>query len=223
MEDNTPKKHTVTIPKTARYFQLGEITEKTKYVWIACHGYAQLANYFIKSFESIVNEETVIIAPEGLHRFYWQGFSGKVVASWMTKEDREDDIADYIHFLDTVTTSILSQITHPDYKLIAFGFSQGVAAVSRWVFNSTMHQPDELILWAGIFPDDFALNHEGTFKPQKPIVVLFGDSDEFYKVHDLEALKIKLQSFPFSFNFIGYVGGHKIEAVPLAQINEAIK
>ena len=221
--ENNPIQHTIITPKTARYFQLGEITAKTKYVWIACHGYAQLANYFIKSFESIIDEETVVIAPEGLHRFYWEGFSGRVVASWMTKVDRESDITDYIHFLDGVTTEVLSKITHPDVKLIAFGFSQGVAAVSRWVFNSTQHQPDELILWAGIFPDDFALHNEGTFKPTKPIVVLFGDEDEFYKIHDLEALKIKLKSFPFAFDFIEYKGGHKIEALPLSQINRQIK
>ncbi len=221
--ENKLIQHNIITQKTARYFQLGEITDKTKYVWIACHGYAQLANYFIKSFESIIDEETVVIAPEGLHRFYWEGFSGRVVASWMTKVDRESDIADYIHFLDGVTTEVLSKITHPDAKLIAFGFSQGVASVSRWVFNSTKHQPDELILWAGIFPDDFALHNEGTYKPTKPIVVLFGDEDEFYKIHDLEALKVKLKSFPFAFNFKEYKGGHKIEALPLSEINREIK
>ena len=55
--ENNPIQHNIVTPKTAGYFQLGEITDKTKYVWIACHGYAQLANYFIKSFESIIDEE----------------------------------------------------------------------------------------------------------------------------------------------------------------------
>jgi predicted esterase len=204
------QQYAITIPKTARYFQLGEITSSTKQIWIVLHGYAQLANYFIKWFEPILDEETVIIAPEGLHRFYWQGFSGKVVASWMTKEDRESDIHDYINFLDEVMDRVKERMVNPETKIIAFGFSQGVASVSRWVFNSVRHQPDELVLWAGLFPSDFALENGGAYQPQKPIYVLFGDEDEFYREYDQDQLRQQLLSYPFEFEFISYKGGHKV-------------
>jgi predicted esterase len=161
------QQHSITVPKTARYFQLGEITTSTKQIWIVLHGYGQLANYFIKWFEPIVDSETVIIAPEGLHRFYWQGFSGKVVASWMTKEDRENDIKDYINFLDEVMDIVKAQVVNSSTKVIAFGFSQGVATVSRWVFNTKGHHPDELVLWAGLFPSDFALENKWYISAKK--------------------------------------------------------
>ena len=40
-----------------------------------------------------------IIAPQGLHKFYLEGTSGRVGASWMTKENREDDIKNYLVYL----------------------------------------------------------------------------------------------------------------------------
>ena len=60
-----------------------EVNENTKYLCIAFHGYGQLAKYFIRDFESL-GPEHVAIVPEGLHRFYREGMSGRVVASWMT-------------------------------------------------------------------------------------------------------------------------------------------
>ena len=36
------------------------------------------------------------MAPEGLSRFYLEGFSGKVGATWMTREDRLNDIDNYL-------------------------------------------------------------------------------------------------------------------------------
>ena len=80
------EEHNIKIEKTARYYSLGDFNEKTEAVWIVCHGYAQLASDFIKDFEPLANETTVIIAPEALSRFYTKGFFGKVGATWMTKE-----------------------------------------------------------------------------------------------------------------------------------------
>ena len=59
----------ISITKTARYFILGDASEKIEEVWFVCHGYAQLANYFIKNFEVLDNGKNLIVAPEGLSRF----------------------------------------------------------------------------------------------------------------------------------------------------------
>jgi hypothetical protein len=50
----------------------------------------------------------IIIAPEGLSRFYRKGFSGDVVASWMTKDDRLDDMEDYVRYLNDL------HLAHPE-------------------------------------------------------------------------------------------------------------
>ena len=79
-----------THPKTFRYHILNEGTNAKKVLYVL-HGYGQLAEFFVRKFREL-GDEYLIVAPEGMHRFYLQGSSGRVGASWMTKEDREQDI-----------------------------------------------------------------------------------------------------------------------------------
>ena len=67
------EKKKISVSKTARYFQAGSISNKTKNVWFVFHGYGMLSEFFIKKFESLVDSETIIIAPEATSRFYLEG------------------------------------------------------------------------------------------------------------------------------------------------------
>ena len=96
-----PIKNHILVTKTARYFTLGELNENTRELWFVLHGYAQLASDFIQDFEGLDNGTRFIVAPEGLNKFYARGFGGKPAASWMTSEDRENEIIDYINYLNT--------------------------------------------------------------------------------------------------------------------------
>ena len=49
-------KKQISIPKTHKYSQLGEFSEKTNNVWIVLHGYGMLSEFFIKKFECILNK-----------------------------------------------------------------------------------------------------------------------------------------------------------------------
>ena len=64
------EKKKVSISKTARYYQSGLISNKTKNLWFVFHGYGMLAEFFIKKFQYLVDKETVVIAPEATSRFY---------------------------------------------------------------------------------------------------------------------------------------------------------
>ena len=46
-------KKQISIPKTHKYSQLGEFSEKTNTVWIVLHGYGMLSEFFIKKFDRI--------------------------------------------------------------------------------------------------------------------------------------------------------------------------
>ena len=111
----------------ARYHQLGELNTKTKHLIFALHGYGQQSKYFIRKFRSLVEYGICIIAPEGLNRFYLEGYSGRVGATWMTKEDRETDILNYLRYLN----AIYAQLTTHSVKVTILGFSQGAATESR--------------------------------------------------------------------------------------------
>jgi predicted esterase len=98
------------------------------------------------------NRAIGLISIQGLHRFYSRG--SDVVASWMTKEDRDHAIADNIEYVGNVLTAVADEfgITRP---LIYVGFSQGVAMAYRAA--AFVPRPcDGLIVLAGDLPPDVA-------------------------------------------------------------------
>ena len=145
-------KRNITTSKQARYFLSQKPHAQIDEVWIVLHGYGQLANSFLNWFNPIFSKNKLFISPEGLHRFYWQGFNGKVAASWMTKEDRLDDIKDYVIYLNNILDHIKPQLSaNTFYHLL--GFSQGAATACRWLDLGSI-ELHSLTLWGGTFPDD---------------------------------------------------------------------
>ncbi len=68
-----------------------------------------------------------LVSIQGLHRFY-RGRTEDVVASWMTREDRELAIADNLAYV----SAALEQVPHdPSTRVVYTGFSQGVAMAFR--------------------------------------------------------------------------------------------
>ena len=167
------EKHSIITQKTARVFTYGQLTEKTKLVWIVTHGYGFLAEFFIKKFEELNPDENFVIVPEALNRFYLKDMSGRVGASWMTTEDRENEIKDYILYLDNVYETLISQTSA---KIVGFGFSQGAATIARWALQ-THNRLNRIVFWGGSIPND-CLNDIPKLNSLHPYL-LVGDSDEF--------------------------------------------
>ncbi len=212
----------ITIPKTARYFILGEVSEQIEQIWFVCHGYGQLANYFIKKFEVLNTGKNLIVAPEALHRFYWKDFDGKVGASWMTKVERLEEISDYINYLDTVYTEILLPFKNKKVKINVLGFSQGTAAICRWLANK---KPDisNLILWAGTFPHDLNFEKDKEYFNKIKSYLFFGTEDEFYTSEEIETHKKIMIEKGFNFELILFKGKHEIPEETLLQLVDSLK
>ena len=205
----TIKEETIVIPKTARFYTLGNYTEATKEVVIVLHGYAQLAKYFIQKFESIQSKERIIVAPEGLSKFYWQGMDGRVVASWMTKEDRQNEIIDQKNFLDKIYEHIQRQ--YPNTKITLFGFSQGVATLLRWIYNTEAIRFDKIVLWAGGIPEDTM--NEKLFKKlmNKEMHYVFGDEDPYIREAKVDELNILFEQAGLKIQKTKFKGMHVID------------
>ena len=198
--------HQLLVRKTARYFTLGNPHTASK-LWFVLHGYGQLATFFIRKFNDLDLTQNFIVAPEGMHRFYLSGNSGRVGASWMTKEGREDDINDNLHFLDELYQHISKNNTFLEKNLL--GFSQGGATASRWhekgVFNAT-----NFILWASIFPPDLDLpKMSNTFLNSNNFFVV-GDDDEYFNSDKIEVIRRAFLEQNLSFKDILYRGKHTI-------------
>ncbi|MFT4663965.1 MAG: putative esterase [Polaribacter sp.] len=195
--------HNTSVQKTAHYYTLGIPTKKTKRFWIVCHGYGQLASRFIQQFQLLDTAENFILAPEGFHRFYWNGFSGDVVASWMTKADRVDEIKDFTSFLQQIYDQYITMLS-PEVEIILFGFSQGCATQCRWI-NALRPQFNKLVLWGGALPEDIDYAPLLPYLSQKDIIFTYGTSDQFLTIENriekhiefAKANKIEMRVWPF--------------------------
>ena len=206
---------TVISKKTYRYFTWGNPETATKLVYVL-HGYGQLAEYFIRKFH-VLPEEYFIVAPEGMHRFYLKGSSGRVGASWMTKEARESDIKDTINWLDELNQLIYSKYTFD--KKIILGFSQGGATAARWQFNGRV-SANHLILWASVFPPDLELETEVKVTQSSRNHFLIGRKDEYFSEIDQQ----KMLEFYTSMNYksIQYDGNHDISEKVLLDLMQLV-
>lgn len=208
---------TTRVSRTARYFTLGKFTDPLREVWFVCHGYGQLASHFLRQFEALADSHRLIIAPEGLSRFYWQGFSGRVAASWMTREDRLHEIDDYVNYLDAVYQQTFLNLNRESVKVTALGFSQGTATVSRWVCRGAA-QIDRLILWGGLLPSDLDLDHASPILQKKNLTFVIGKNDQFANSENLAEQQTRLRKINVQHEVISFDGGHEIDAATLRQL-----
>jgi len=216
------KSHKILFEKTAHYFTLGEPSDQTKYFWIVCHGYGQLASRIIHKFDGLDLEENFVLAPEGLSRFYWNRSSPEPVgSSWMTKKDRLDEIADYTRYIKKLYSEYTAQLSD-DVKIILLGFSQGCATQIRWMMRE-FPKIDYLVLWAGLLPEDLDyLPHKAYFSQIKKYW-FYGTEDQFLNKERVDWHHQFMKEQQLDFETIVFEGKHKIERTVLYDWFEKIK
>ena len=206
----------IEIPITSRYFTHGTLASSVKHIWIVCHGYGQLAQYFIKKFEGLNPEEHYVIAPEGMNRFYLEGFSGRVGATWMTKEDRETDILNYCKQLNAILNSI-PKAHLEKCSLNLFGFSQGTATISRWMEQEQV-KCTNLLLWAGKLAHEIDLKaFNSLFKKGYYFI---GNEDQFSSVERVKQYVDSMRDQDVEYSLFPYDGQHAVDSQLLEKIAE---
>ena len=206
-------KNTIQINKTAKYVTYGN-PKSAKTIIFALHGYGQLVEFFIRKFHGLNQNDYFIVAPEGLHRFYLKGSSGRVGASWMTKEERETDIQDYISYLDVLWDTLSTKYQFD--KRILLGFSQGGATASRW-HNWGNFNAHQFILWAAIFPLDMNLKTVHSFEKSNNYFV-FGTEDEYYSEPIVDKQFKTIKNGKSAFKMIKFNGNHNIDQETLLNL-----
>ncbi|MEO8512007.1 MAG: hypothetical protein ABI543_00475 [Ignavibacteria bacterium] len=203
------KEHHIPVTRTARYYTLGEFTENTKDIWIFIHGHRQLAGKFISDFKELADSGSFLYAPEGLMRLYIKGDSGDVGASWMTKEDRDSDIKDYVNYLDRLFfDDIEPKAKLNNIKINALGFSQGSATLARWLTLGKA-KIDKAVFWCGSLAHDIDYTKSDNFK-NTGIHQVFAAKDPYY-ISDFPESQIQLLKST-GINPKSYIfdGGHEI-------------
>jgi predicted esterase len=196
----------INISLKTKYSTYGKFSDRTEKIWFVCHGYGQLAEYFIKNFEVLDAETNYVIAPQGLSKFYLKGFTGRVGASWMTKEDRLTDIENQWTLLDTIFEKEFAEIDLTQKKVNVLGFSQGAATICRWL-TFTKNKIDKLIIWAGDIPSEFYQNDRCKILP---LSFVYGKQDPFVPFIKVEKQKESLKQYNIAFEILTFEGKHEL-------------
>jgi predicted esterase len=212
------------VPRTARYHVLGPEPRDPAAVelWIVLHGYGQLARRFLRRFAAIDDGSRAIVAPEALARFYLDPPRERVGrpdapigATWMTREDREAEIADYVRYLDRLLESVADG--GRSQPLTILGFSQGVATACRWVATGAA-SPSRLILWSGALPPElFPLSVDSALR-LPALTVVAGDTDEYATPRVRTAQESVLREASLEFEVVTHPGGHEIDPDTLRRL-----
>lgn len=200
----TITEHHITVPRTARYAMLGQPGPQIRRLWYVLHGYGQLAERFIREFERLDDGATLVVAPEALSRSYLRGGSGTIGASWMTREDRLNEISDYLRYLTLLHAQLLQQLPgQPAITLL--GFSQGGATAGRWLASGAI-PAQHLILCGALLPPEITPEQLG----QTAITVVIGKEDPFVDRQDLGQQRNQLQSAGKPLRLVEFDGGHRV-------------
>ncbi|HUL03653.1 MAG TPA: hypothetical protein VLV16_10535 [Gemmatimonadales bacterium] len=217
------EEHHIAVTRSARYFTWGAFTPGARVaeVWFVLHGYAQLASRFGEHFDRLAGPARLIVAPEGLSRFY-TGEAARVAdrrvgASWMTREDRLVEIGDYVAYLDAVHVDVSRRTEGQRPRVTVLGFSQGGAAACRWLALGAV-RPQRLILWGGEVPPDLDLDAHRERFAGLDVRIVVGRRDEFITPKILTRDTERLTAHGIPFTVLHYNGGHEIDEGVLRQL-----
>ena len=220
-----PRQHHIRVQRSARWYELGGGGAGVTEIWLVVHGYAQLARDFIAAFEPIAAPGRLIVAPEALSRFYTQVERGvshqqaQVGATWMTREDRDAEILDYVDYIDAVLDRVRAAAPSAG-RVVALGFSQGTATVSRWAVLGA-RVPDRLILWGGGPAADLPVPRLTERLGALSIELVHGVRDRVVPRGDVERAAARLRAHGVAVELRSYEGGHRIEPELLATVAAA--
>jgi predicted esterase len=210
----------IRVRRTARFCIRGEPGTAVRELWVVCHGYAQLARSFIRSFDPIDDGTRLIVAPEALNRFYHargpsdSAHSARVAATWMTREDRDHEIDDYVAYLDDLSAHMSGGMDEP-LRRIALGFSQGAATASRWAASGTT-SIDDLVLWGSGPAHDLHLTPDALRGARLHIVA--GRSDPHLDPARLAGECGRLAAAGVDHELLVYDGAHAIDPTALRDL-----
>ena len=166
-------------------------------VLVGFHGYAENAEIHMKELASIPGiDGWSLVAVQALHPFYNR--KDEVVASWMTRLDREFAIVDNIAYVRRVVQALAAP-----KKLAFLGFSQGVAMAVR----AAVHlRCDGLILLGSDLPPEITADPASRLPKS---LLARGKSDEWYTDEKLKKDLSFVERSASQVTALTFEGGHE--------------
>ena len=171
---------------------------------VGFHGYAEGAGAQLTRLREIPGSDRwTLVAIQGLHRFY-QRRTNEVIASWMTRQDRELAIADNLAYVGRVVDAVFEG-TPP---LVFAGFSQGVAMAFR-AACATDRRVDAVVAVGGDVPPEIDAT---SLARVHSALVCRGERDEWYTDEKFQHDVARLRGVGVSAQAVTFDGGHEWSA-----------
>ena len=170
-------------------------------MFVGFHGYLENAEIQMERLAAVPGAEAwTLVSVQGLHRFY-KGRTQGVVASWMTRQDREDAIRDNVAYVDNVIEATRTG----DEPIVYAGFSQGVAMAFRAAVRGKVRGAGVIAVGADVPPE--LLADAQSWFPR--VLLMRGVRDESYSPEtfgqDYRALRPRVDDV----RQLEYEGGHE--------------
>ena len=173
-------------------------------VLVGFHGYGEGADAQIARMRRIPGADRwLLVSIQGLHRFY-QRRANEVVASWMTRQDRERAIGDNLAYVAAVMDAV--DRAYPGAPRVVFtGFSQGVAMAFRAAAASS-RTVDGVIAVGGDVPPELDTAAVGR---ARHALVCHGTRDAWYTQAIFERDVQRLREANVDVRPLEFDGGHE--------------
>ena len=192
--------HTLSARAVGRYAVEPSVSASRGLV-VGFHGYGQDEASMMEELQRLPGHEAwTKVSVMALHRFY-DTKSGRVVASWMTKLDREQAMADNVAYVTNVVTKLRIEAAD-DVPLVFVGFSQGAAMA--WRAAAAGLGARGLVALGGDLPPDV----DAARVAGLPVLIGRGHADTWYSQEKLDADVARLREAGGTPQVVSFEGGH---------------
>jgi len=199
-------------------------------VLIGFHGYGQAGEDMMADLRLIPGADAwTRVSIQALNRFYTRG-DARVVASWMTRDDREQAIADNIAYVNSALEHVPStRLEHPARSgqgstgarehasaaapqhnstpaLVFVGFSQGVAMAYRAALSGARPATGVIAL-AGDIPPELKTDAP-TAQPWPKVLIGVGHLEQWYSADKVADDQECLTRRGVEHSIVKFKGGH---------------
>jgi predicted esterase len=175
---------------------------------IGFHGYLQDAGDFLADLGVVPGADFwALVAVDALHAFYPRGSgSGRVVRGWMTRDLREEAIADNVAYVRGVLDACRRRFGWR-LPVVAVGFSQGASMAWRAALLAG-HEIAAVAALGGDIPPELARLSAVSPFPRRALIAR-GESDEWYTEERLAADRELLAGRALELRTSTLPGGHE--------------
>ena len=204
----------VSYTTTNSYSTRNNLTAATKNVWFCCHGLGFLSRYFIQYFNGLDADENYIIAPQAPSKYYQKSDFKHVGASWLTREETQQETENVLNYLDAV---FASEEIPEDKRLILLGYSQGVSVAMRWLASRKLNV-DTLVIHSGGIPKELS-PQDFDFLTTTQVELWYGTEDEYLTEKRIyEETRRAKEMFGEALKIVPFEGKHVVNRALINQL-----